>query len=90
MSWNDDRKMKKTFEEFNENLLTGVNRQIKLAQRLSGSAAQRLSGSAAQRLSGSAAQRLLLRKNTGAYCALACPSGYFEMEYINDGDCPWS
>ncbi|MBQ7564390.1 MAG: hypothetical protein IJT16_10425, partial [Lachnospiraceae bacterium] len=30
------------------------------------------------------AQRLLLCKNTGAYCALACPSGYFEMEYGND------
>ena len=49
--------MKKSFEGFNENLLTGVNRLIKLAQRL------------------------LLCKSTGAYCALACPSGYFGKEY---------
>lgn len=34
--------------------------------------------------------RLLFRKNTGEYCVFACPSGCFEMEYINDGDCPWS
>jgi len=27
------------------------------------------------------AQRLLLCKNTGAYCALACPSGCFGIEY---------
>ena len=55
--------MKKSFEGFNENLLTGVNRLIKLAQRL------------------------LLCKSTGAYCALACPSGCFGIEYgIDTGE----
>ena len=53
------RKMQRKIEEINENLLTGVNRQIRLA---------RLGG-------------LLSRKHTGAYCALACPSGYFGIEY---------